>query len=192
MTCGLGMHTLVLLVQITTSIFLINLNVFNEFLQGQAPEVLFTINGTTYNMGYYLTYDIYPRCATTIKTIPKTLGEKRKLFVQRQEASRKDVERALGVLQSRFPIICGPTPFWSTNTLKQIMDACVILYNMIIEDEWEGYDINFDYSYDGSSNNVSTPKVFNHEAFSRYLEKRVHMCKKEIHYHLQANLVEHI
>jgi len=29
-------------------------DVFNEDLQGQPPKVHFIINGTTYNMGYYL------------------------------------------------------------------------------------------------------------------------------------------
>ena len=33
---------------------------FTEVLQGRALEVHFTINGTKYNMGYYLADGIYP------------------------------------------------------------------------------------------------------------------------------------
>ena len=33
---------------------------FTEVLQGRAPKVHFTINGTEYNMGYYLADGIYP------------------------------------------------------------------------------------------------------------------------------------
>ena len=45
------------------------------------------------------------------------------------------MERAFGVLQSRFAIVCGPARFFQIETLKDIMTTCIILYNMIIEDE---------------------------------------------------------
>ena len=53
----------------------------------------------------------------------------------RQEACRKDVVRAFGVLQTRFAIIAGPTRFWCKEVLHDIMSACIIMHNMIIEDE---------------------------------------------------------
>ncbi|XP_020243682.1 uncharacterized protein LOC109821936 [Asparagus officinalis] len=52
-----------------------------------------------------------------------------------QEACRKDVERAFDVLQSRFAIIKGPARFWDKRTLHDIMTACIIMHNMIVEDE---------------------------------------------------------
>ncbi|XP_074271392.1 uncharacterized protein LOC141595329 [Silene latifolia] len=33
---------------------------FNQFLEGQNPDVQFSVNGTSYNMGYYLADGIYP------------------------------------------------------------------------------------------------------------------------------------
>jgi len=36
-------------------------------------------------------------------------GPKRKLFVECQETTTKDVERAFGVLKSQFTIICDPS-----------------------------------------------------------------------------------
>ncbi|XP_058769750.1 uncharacterized protein LOC131643522 [Vicia villosa] len=83
-------------------------NVFNDILEGRVATVQYTINGTPYNMRYYLSDDIYPEWATIVKTISMLQGEKRKLFAQHQESARKDVEWAFGVLQSRFAIICGP------------------------------------------------------------------------------------
>ena len=53
----------------------------------------------------------------------------------KQESCRKDVERAFGVLQSRFAIIVGPSRFWRKEVLHDIMTTCIILHNMIIEDE---------------------------------------------------------
>lgn len=52
-----------------------------------------------------------------------------------QEACRKDVERAFGVLQSKFAIVKGPASFWGKTTLHYIMSACIIMHNMIIEDD---------------------------------------------------------
>jgi len=43
-------------------------------------------------MGYYLADEIYPNFATFVKTISMLQGEKQKLFAQRQELARKDVE----------------------------------------------------------------------------------------------------
>ena len=85
--------------------------IFDDVLEGRAPEVNYNINGNNYNMGYYLTDGIYPEWATFVKTIPRPQGEKRKLFSKYQEGQRKDVERAFGVLQSRFAIVRGPTRF---------------------------------------------------------------------------------
>ena len=82
---------------------------FDDVLQGRALPVQFTINETPYNMGYYFADDIYPDWATFVKSIPMPQGSKRKLFAKYQEEARKNVERAFGVLKSRFAIICGPS-----------------------------------------------------------------------------------
>jgi hypothetical protein len=50
--------------------------IFIEVLQGTTPEV----NGNEYNMGYYLTDGIYPEWATFVKSVPKPLSEKDKVF----------------------------------------------------------------------------------------------------------------
>ena len=59
-------------------------------------------------MRYYLADDIYPKWVIFVKTIPSLQGQKRKLFAIAEEAYRKDVERAFGVLQARFAIVRGP------------------------------------------------------------------------------------
>ena len=67
-------------------------NVFDEVLSRRTPAVQFIVNRTQYNMGYYLANDIYPDFSTFVKIISMPQGEKRKLFAQRQESTRKDVE----------------------------------------------------------------------------------------------------
>ena len=83
-------------------------HVFSELAEGRAPAVNYSINGHDYTMGYYLADGIYPQWSTFVKTIPRPLGAKRKLFAKAQETYRKDVERAFRVLQARFAIVREP------------------------------------------------------------------------------------
>ena len=94
-----------------------------------------TINGNEYNVGYYIANGIYPSWPTFVKTIPRPQCNKRKFFASAQESMRKDVERAFGVLQSRFEMVRGPSRFWDVSTMKYIMTSCIILYNKIIDDK---------------------------------------------------------
>ncbi|XP_058181295.1 uncharacterized protein LOC131299732 [Rhododendron vialii] len=69
-------------------------------MAGEAPTCNFVINGHPYTMGYYLFDGIYPKWATLIQTIKHPVNAKQKLFAEAQEAVKKDVERAFGVLQA--------------------------------------------------------------------------------------------
>ena len=57
-----------------------------------------------------------------------------------QESYRKDVERAFGVLQGRFAIIKQPARLWMKEDLRSIMLCCIILHNMIVEDDRKDRD----------------------------------------------------
>ena len=90
-------------------------------------------------MGYYLADSIYPKWSNIVQTIHELRTPKKKYFAMKQEACRKDVKRAFGVLQSHFAIVGGPPHFLRKDVLYDIMTTCIIMHNMIIEDE---YDIN--------------------------------------------------
>ena len=120
---------------------------------GHAPPVNYIINGHEYRMGYYLADGIYPKWSTFVKTIPCPQGLKKKHFAKAQESARKDVERAFGVLQARFAIVRGPTHFWDEETLAYIMKVCIIMHNMVIEDECDIGNNDFD----GSDANPPVP-----------------------------------
>jgi hypothetical protein len=47
----------------------------------------------------------------------------------------KDVERVFGVLQSRWDIVRYPARTWSTERIWNVMTACVIIHDMIVENK---------------------------------------------------------
>ncbi|XP_070681754.1 uncharacterized protein [Malus domestica] len=89
-----------------------------------------------YELGYYLTDGIYPSLSTFVKSFSHPDSAKKKLFSQRQESYRKDVEREFKILQARWAIVRGPARFWQTEDLHSVMMTCIILHNMIVEDEY--------------------------------------------------------
>ncbi|XP_010669305.3 uncharacterized protein LOC104886554 [Beta vulgaris subsp. vulgaris] len=128
--------------------------VFDDLYQGRAPEVTFNVNGNTYNRGYYLTDGIYPKWAVFMPAIRLPLSPVDELFTKRQESVRKDVERAFGVLQARFAIIQRPSLIWDEHLMWEIMLACIILHNMIVEDERDTY-LNYQDASDFEQENAS-------------------------------------
>jgi hypothetical protein len=61
-------------------------------------------------------------------------------FSKMQSVARKDVERAFEVLQARWDIMRNPVRAWDLDTITNIMIACIILHNMILQDE-QGEDL---------------------------------------------------
>jgi len=169
-----------------------NVLVVVEVLQGRAPEVQFMVNGNEYNMGYYLTDGIYPEWATFVKSVPRPLSAKDKLFAQKQGA-RKDVECAFGVLQARFAILRNPARMWQSETLSQIMYACIILHNMIVEDERDSYGARKDFDYDQEN---TAPMIQYQQGaineFARMLEINTAIHDRSTHRHLKADLTAYM
>ncbi|KAI3453459.1 hypothetical protein Pfo_010122 [Paulownia fortunei] len=88
------------------------------------PPAHYVMQGKENNMGYYLAHGIYPKWSTLVQTIHNP-----------HEAYRKDVEYAYGVLQSRFAITVVSIHFLRKSDLHNMMNACIIMYNMIVKEE---------------------------------------------------------
>jgi hypothetical protein len=111
--------------------------VFSPYLSQQSPNVSFTVNGYSYNMGYFLADGIYPEWQAFVKIVRNPIDHKKAFFARAQEAVRKDIERAFGVLQARWVVVRGPAYGWDHDEISNIMTTCIILHIMIIEDERE-------------------------------------------------------
>ena len=163
--------------------------VFARLAEGHSPPVNFEINDHQYNKGYYLADGIYPQWSTFVKTISNPQGEKRKRFAQMQESARKDVERAFGVLQSRWGIVRNPALSWDERKLWEVMTACVIMHNMIVEDERD--ESIFDQGFDYQGENIE-PLHQDPATFEQFVQFHREMRDWHTHLNLQNDLVEHV
>ncbi|XP_010431016.1 PREDICTED: putative nuclease HARBI1 [Camelina sativa] len=165
-------------------------HLFANLAEGTAPPANYVINGKNYNMGYYLADGIYPKWSTLVQTIHDPRGPKKKLFAKKQEACRKDVERAFGVLQSRFAIVAGPARFWSKRVLHDIMTTCIIMHNMIIEDE---RDVDAPIEERVEDPTVEVEMASDNDArFQEFLARHRQIKNREAHIELRNALIEHL
>ncbi|XP_042449188.1 putative nuclease HARBI1 [Zingiber officinale] len=166
-------------------------HLFSNLAQGIAPPARYVIQGKEYNMGYYLADGIYPKWFTLVQTIQDPSSTKNKLFAMKQEACRKDVERAFGVLQSRFAIVAGPSRFWQKNILHDIMTSCIIMHNMIIEDKRNTNTSIVDQGEVSSTADVDTA-VDDNIRFQEFLARYEGIKNKNAHFALRNVLIVHL
>ncbi|CAL8173974.1 unnamed protein product [Prunus armeniaca] len=131
--------------------------VFNDVLRGHSPQIMYRINNTVYSGAYYLADRIYPRWTTFMKTIPNPQSEKEKSFAAFQEGYKKDMERCFGVLQAYWAIIKGVARMLDEEVLQSIIMTCIILHNMIVEDEYD-YDASEVFELD--SMNTTLTRIY--------------------------------
>ncbi|XP_051186503.2 uncharacterized protein [Lolium perenne] len=162
--------------------------VFDRLAYGQSPDVDFEINGHHYTKGYYLADGIYPPWATLVKTIRKPNSEQEARFAKEQEAARKDVERAFGILQARWAIVRHPARAWDVQTLWEVMTACVIMHNMIVEVERD--DSLYDNDWEGQGELVTPQR--GPASFQEVLHAHHEIRDLAVHNQLQADLIEHV
>jgi hypothetical protein len=112
------------------------------------------VNGRQYTKAYYLADGIYSEWAVFVKSIRAPQSAEHKLFLEHQEGARKDVECAFGILQSLFCILRHPAHLYEQGDLEDIILACIILHNMIIEDEKDIEDDSFDFNEEATTSTV--------------------------------------
>jgi hypothetical protein len=91
-----------------------------------------------------------------------------------------------------FAIACGPARFFHFEKLRDIMMACVILHNMIVEDERVNNGAkDFKYEQLNESLELVTPGATNY--FSEFIQLYHHCIRdRKTHSQLHLDLVEHL
>ena len=136
------------------------------------------------------------RCGPLVKTIPNPADDDETpnkktwslFFAKEQGGCRKDVERAFGVLQSWWAIVRHPARTWSVDTMWEVMSCCVIMHNMIVEDERDGSLFDKDWEFSGEA----TVPQFGSTTFAGWIEFHREMRDKIAHRQLQKDLVKHM
>jgi hypothetical protein len=161
-----------------------------DLIRGETPTVNFTVNGNEYGMGYYLADGIYPSWPVFMKGVPVPQLEKHRFFSERQATLRKDVECAFGLLKKRFNILAIPGRSYSQRTLGLIMRACIILHNMIIDDERGG---SFDDNYETVASSAGPAIHYNAPpSLATRIQREAEMTSAPGYSQLQLDLIEHV
>ncbi|WVZ73679.1 hypothetical protein U9M48_021961 [Paspalum notatum var. saurae] len=143
---------------------------FDDLVSGHAPQVNFTVNGNTYNMGYYLADGIYPQWATLVKGIPLA----RPLNNNSLTPYKHKTGRMLRSISNWFPV-----DMW------YIMCTCVISHNMTVEDERD-LDQVLEDEYDDGTAAPPLPRA--HPTIDRIIARRSKIQDKVVHGQLQHDL----
>jgi hypothetical protein len=92
----------------------------------------FTVANKEFNRLWLTTDGIYPELARFVKTVQEPINDKAKGYSRWQEATRKDIERAFGVVQRKFQILVRKFEQWYVNDISDIVLACIMLHNMMV------------------------------------------------------------
>ena len=75
-----------------------------------------------------------PSHSRFIKSYKEPIGEEEKALTSWQEAARKDIERAFGVLQAKFQFLARPIVLHDLKLIEEVVTCCLILHNMCVAD----------------------------------------------------------
>jgi hypothetical protein len=128
---------------------------FGQLMDGTFAEketcvVPYLIGGEEFKYNMYILVDgIYPHLIRFVHCIKEAIQVKDKIYTAWQEGARKDIERAFGILQSKWQCLARPMHQINLEQIGARMTCCMILHNMCVSDRIMGdvmarYDPSFD------------------------------------------------
>ena len=96
------------------------------------------------------------------------------------------------MLQARFAIVRGPAHLMDQIEIGIIMRACVILHNMIVEEERDNYELAFDYDVVDGTMPEPIVNHAHHPCYDTYLQRSCQVRNFDTHVALQADSIEEI
>ncbi len=142
---------------------------------------------------YYAADNIYPDYPVFMKSCGESGDPLIHYYSKRLEAVRKDVERAFGILQARFAFLKRPCLLWSTQHIKEAVECCIIMHNLIIEDQEEedAVDITSSQYHLEQKTDYKHP-VNNELLFEMYLDN-IRSAQSYNKFHtFRAHLITHV
>lgn len=111
---------------------------------------------------FILVDGIYPQYSRFVKGFKQPVTVREKKFSEWQEACRKDIERAFGVLQGKFQCMARPFHQMVLPLVGTRVACCLILHNMCVSDRVMNGDVRATYRPDNTvveleTNHLSQP-----------------------------------
>ena len=96
-----------------------------------------------------------------VKTIEEPFDCKILAFAKWQEATRKDIERAFGVLQRKFHVLVRKIEMWYIGDSACVVNTCITLHNMMVSHRIDNAQVKSEalYVYDGRLENDANNAV---------------------------------
>ncbi|XP_076938343.1 uncharacterized protein LOC143606460 [Bidens hawaiensis] len=103
--------------------------------------------------------------------------------MKKQESARKDIERAFGVLKKRWAMLANPIRFWTREKITEVVITCIILHNMILEDEGQAICQNYQGDIPRQESTITNEQRLDN----------INIIKSgELHGNVRHELVEHL
>jgi len=116
-----------------------------SFEEMEKSVVPYKIAGEEFYNMYVLVDGIYPPYSRFVKGFHEPIAPWEQGFTKWQEATRKDIERAFGVLQAKWQCLARPMYFIDLDNLGARVAACLILHNMCVSDRVMEGDVHAFY-----------------------------------------------
>ena len=112
---------------------------YEMFVNGEMEKlekslVPFSIGKESFKHLFVLVDGIYPVRTRFVKAIKEPISDREKALSSWQEAARKDIERAFGLLQTRFKVLSRAILLRKLEKIESMVTACLILHNMLVSD----------------------------------------------------------
>lgn len=167
----------------------------------------YKINGTLRDWNYFLVDGIYPKWSIFVNSYQATTDPKKTKFSAVQEGVRKDIECAFGILVQEFQILQKPLRGWYQEEIKELVQCCTILHNMIQEERMGGSLTNADDEPEETNDNdepcfalfgkeMITPAMAQRDGIDLFSARMAAfdegMCSSVEHLKLKNDLTDHV
>jgi hypothetical protein len=115
-------------------------------IEESAGVVPYNITGEEFAALFLLVDGIYPKYSRFVKGIKDPVTRQECSYTGWQEAARKDIERAFGVLQGRWKFMRNPIELMTMDIITERVKTCLILHNMCVSDRVMGGDVRALYN----------------------------------------------
>jgi hypothetical protein len=100
--------------------------------------VSFVISDQHFNETWITVDGIYPQYSQFVRGVKEPITQRDKRYTKWQEATRKDIERAFGVLKGTWQFLDRSILLMDLEQISLRVTTCIILHNMLVSDRVMG------------------------------------------------------